>query len=324
VDPVLEERKATLRLGLIGLGRHGARYARHSFQRDVQGVELRAVWRRDRRLGLEQAAMYGARFEESPEAVISAPDVDAVLIVVPVALHVGLALQVAAAKKPLLLEKPMAPNAEEGARIVAAFRAAEKPLMIAQTLRFDPLTSLLRDRAQELGELRGFRFEQRIEPRGLAWEEDPAMSAGGVVIQTGIHTFDALRFTTGRDVRVLNATTACVHWDRNEDHAIAVCAIDKLIGDVAMSKIGRSRHMRYVLFCEAGAVEADYIGRTLTVTKIRDREVIDVPEHMTVVKALDAFAKCVRDGAPNPVPGEDSLESLKIVDAAYRAARNAS
>jgi len=44
--PVEEIRMAAIRFGLIGMDRHGMRYAQH-LMRDVEGVELYAVCRQD-------------------------------------------------------------------------------------------------------------------------------------------------------------------------------------------------------------------------------------------------------------------------------------
>jgi predicted dehydrogenase len=330
-NPARQKGSSMVRIGLIGLGRHGIRYARHAAAGEIPGAELTAVWRRDREQGERLADELDVRFEPSVEALIAADDVDAIVIVVPVALHAELALKVAAAKKPLLLEKPLARSLEEAARIRQAFDSVHVPLMIAQTLRFDPLVSRLRARAHEVGDLRGFRFEQRIEPRGLAWEDDLELAGGGVLIQTGIHTLDALRYVTGADrIRVRHAELARMQYRNAEDHAVVLLDIEgstipnkssaaPVLGDVATSKIGRSRHLRLTLFLESCALEADLVRRTLSEIHGRETTSIEVPEEPTVVAAFSAFIRCVRDGAPNPVTAEDAMRSLALVEAAYRA-----
>ncbi|MCK6550089.1 Gfo/Idh/MocA family oxidoreductase [Myxococcota bacterium] len=320
-----------LRIGLIGLGRHGFRYARHLFRGDVPGATLTAVSRRDPVEGRAFAEQWRARWEPDAQALIEAPDVDAVIAAIPVGSHVDVALRVAAAGKPLLIEKPMAPTVADARRMVDAFATANRPLMVGQTLRFDPLTVMLRTKLAELQGLRGFRFEQRLEPRGLPWEDDPAQSAGGVVMQTGIHVFDALRFVTGaRAVRVTHASLARMYYARNEDHALVHATLEDaaltrggpaILGDVGVSKIGTSRHMRYTLFLDQVGLEADYVARTFTETHLRDRKVTTVEEAPTVVKTIEGFKHAIDGTAPNPIPGEDALESLALVEATYAVAR---
>ncbi len=313
-----------LRIGLIGVGRHGRRYAKHLTQGDVQGAQLSALWRRNSALGEEDQRSFGARFEPDLRELIHAEDVDALICVVPAGSHLEIGLQVAEAKKPMLLEKPMARTVAEGEQLIAAFAEAQQPLTIAQTLRFDPLTAALKARCQEdpsLGALRGFSFEQRLEQRGLRWEDAPEASGGGVVIQTGIHTIDALRFVTGGSVRTRSAALSRVHYQRNEDLALLHLTLQtdqsELLGDIRVSKIGESRHMRFSLFFDQGGLEADYIERKLYETRGRERSVTEIPEAWTLLGVTQGFVDHVQGRGPNPVPPKDALESLRAVEQAY-------
>jgi predicted dehydrogenase len=316
--------KVTLGIGLIGLGRHGARYARHLCAGDVPGATLRGFWTRDPNKGASESGVLGVPFHRELAHLIEASD--ALVVAVPAGSHEQFALDIAAKQKPLLLEKPLARNVAEGERIVRAF--ARVPLMVAQTLRFDPLIRELAAHARTLGAVRGFRFAQRLEPRGLAWEDDPEIAGGGVLLQTGIHTIDALRFVTGAErVEVRGASCARVHYRHNEDHAALLLSVaggellpEPALGMLAASKIGGSRHVEYALYFDTAGLEADLIARTLTTVRGTDRRVLSVPERPTIVEALRAFVGLV-DGRDNPIPGSDALESLRIVDRAYAVAR---
>jgi predicted dehydrogenase len=325
-------------LGLVGLGRHGSRYAKHLLAGDVPGARLAAFWRLDPAKASTSSAELGVRSEPSIEALAAAPDVDAVLAVIPAGAHEAVARAAAAVGKPLLIEKPLARTTAEGARIVAAMKAAGAPLMVAQTLRFDPLVPALIARAAAFGSLAGFRFEQRLEPRGLAWEDDPELAGGGVLLQTGIHGIDLLRHLTRAsrvEVRAASigrlrapAVLAAGQTRQNEDHAALILEVDtplagrgRIEGTLASSKFGRSRHVELALYHEDGALLADLVARTLTETRGLERRSVAVPESPTVRAALCAFTALVADrSAPNPVPGEEGLASLAVVEAAYRRA----
>ncbi len=308
-----------LRIGLIGLGRHGARYAQHLSGGDVPGAQLVAAWRRDATVGAKQCEALGCRFEADLERLIAAPDVDALCLVVPAGEHCKIACRIAERRKPLLLEKPLAPTIADACTIIESFERESTQLVIAQTLRFDPLTIALRD-AAKIGRLTGFGFEQRLENRGLVWEDDPAASGGGVLIQTAIHTIDALRVVTGGELQVVAASIARVHYERNEDVALLQLRAGEILGDLRVSKIGRSRHMRFGLYFEDRGVEADYIERILYETRGRDRIATPIPEQATVPALLAAFVAHVRGEAENPVPPRDALESLRVVASAYALA----
>lgn len=314
------------RIGLIGLGRHGRRYANHLVAGDVSNATLTAFWRRDHSAAAEDAATLGVRHAPEITALITADDVDAIVLAVPAGLHEVVALQVAAAGKPLLLEKPMARTIAEAERIAAAFEAADQPLMIAQTLRFDAVVQAMKASVERIGAIRGFSFEQRLEPRGLAWEDEANDAGGGVLIQTGIHTVDALRFITGAtEVAPLSCVAQRLLYTNNEDSVTAILRArggrfgdDAIIGNLGVSKVGPSRHVRFALFGAEGALEGDLVARTLTHRQGRGQTVEPVVDSPTIVDVMKAFVRHVADhNEPNLVPGRDALASLKIVTDCY-------
>lgn len=303
-----------LRVGLVGLGRHGSRYAAHLRGGDVSGAELTGFWRRNPELAAEAESALGVRAHPTIESLIE--NVDAVVGVVPAALHRSVAEAAAKFGKPLLLEKPLAATRED-ARAIAALN---NRMMIAQTMRFDPLVRALKDVPQDFGKLVGFGFEQRLEPRDLEWENDRAIAGGGVLLQTGIHAIDALRFVTGAsNLTVRFAAIDRVRGNQTEDQALLSLLLDgKIPGDVRTSKIGRSRHHRYQLFFEHGGLEADIPDRSVWVTRLRSRERVLVPERPTVATVLRAFVEWCRDPSlPCPVPVRDALLSAEVVFDAY-------
>jgi len=227
----------------------------------------------------------------------------------------------------LLIEKPFACNAGQADVIRSAFAERGCPLCVAQTIRFDPLTLELVTRAPGFGALTGFDFQQRLEPRGLSWEDDPETSCGGVIIQTMVHALDALRVATrATATHVLHSQFDSVFSERNEDHALSVVALEsplapgrRVQGMVAASKVSASRQMRYQLLFEDGALEADYVQRTLRVTRDGDCELLDVPPTPTVPALVSAFVQHLAGNGENPVPPADALETMRLVDRVYAA-----
>jgi predicted dehydrogenase len=311
-----------LGIGLLGLGRHGRRYAAHLLAGDIPGVRLACFWRRDRAQAAADAAVLGVRAEPTVESLIEARDVDAVAAVVPAALHPEIAERCAALGRPLLLEKPLAVSIEAGRRITSA--AERTPVMIAHTLRFDPLLARLLAERPRFGRLVGFGFEQRLEPRGLAWELDPTLAGGGVLIQTGIHTVDALRVLTRAEaVRVLWARLDHLRGAATEDQAQLALEVrgpeGTVIGDLRCSKISGSRQHRFNLLFEDGALEADFVARAIIETRGRTQQHTSVPEAPTIAAALATFARWLAGPkAPSPVPATEALAALEVVAEAQR------
>ncbi len=123
---------ARLGIGLIGAGKHGVRYAHHITE-DLPNLRLVALARRDLAIARQQAAQFGCRAYGHYAELIAAPDVEAIVVVVPPTLHPQIIEAVAAARKPVLLEKPAAVSMAEGRRVLQTVRAAGIPVMVAQT-----------------------------------------------------------------------------------------------------------------------------------------------------------------------------------------------
>jgi predicted dinucleotide-utilizing enzyme len=111
--------RTPLGIGLIGLGRHGSRYARHLLN-DVPEGRLTAVCRRHIHEGSGLPAGSTAACYADYRELIADSRVDAVVIVTPPALNREISLAVAAAGKPFLIEKPLAPTLDDARAIASA------------------------------------------------------------------------------------------------------------------------------------------------------------------------------------------------------------
>ena len=207
-------------VGLIGGGKHGQRYAQHAAS-DVPGMRLAALSRQDHARGAEQARGLGCRYHETWRALVDDPAVDAVVAAVPPSLHPDIAAAVARARKPLLIEKPLATTGAAACEVVRVLRAAALPCLMAHTLRWNAVVEAMRARMPALGTLRAVMLNQRFEPSTLGWLDDPALSGGGIILHTGVHSFDLVRFLTGAEVTRVWCRTARAVTQRTEDNFVA-------------------------------------------------------------------------------------------------------
>lgn len=126
-------------VGIIGAGIMGADHAR-IFAGSVAGAHLVAISDADAAKARAVAQETGAaRATDDPFAVITDPDVGAVLIASPDATHADFAIACIKAGKPVLCEKPLAPTAADGLRVIEAELAAGRRLVqLGYMRRFDP------------------------------------------------------------------------------------------------------------------------------------------------------------------------------------------
>jgi len=309
-------------VGLIGAGKHGQRYAHH-VRADVPELVLGALCRRDARAGAEQARALGCRFHADWRALVADPAVEAVIAVVPPTLHPAIAAAVAAAQKPLLIEKPLAPTAAAAREIARVLGAAGVPALMAHTLRWNAVVRTLRARLSSLGPLRALVLNQRFEPSPLAWLDDPQIAGGGIVLHTGVHGFDLVRWLTGREVARVWCRATRVNSARTEDNFLAVLELEGSDALVAVSG-SRSTAGRSGLIDVAGAhgqLLGDHVLGFAHAVRGLERTPIPVGEPVpTVREALRSFVRLILDAEPPPATLEDGARAVAIAEACLASA----
>jgi predicted dehydrogenase len=309
-------------LGLIGVGRHGARYARHLLVDRIEGCHLSVISRRDAAAGRAFAAEHGIAFVPDWRQVLSHPAVDAVVVVTPPALNLPICLAAAEAGKPLLIEKPLALTVADAQTMVSAARHAGVPLMTAQTLRFTPVFRRLKARLPEVGSPQYLSLTMRAEPAPHAWLEDPRQAGGGVVIEIGIHLFDLIRFLTGEEAVEVSAQVMRQHTVHTEDLALVTLRLRSgLRCFVEVSRVAGGRVCRADAMGRDGVLIAD-VGPSV-LTRIKGWTTVEaeaVPDVPTLVTVIREFVRSLTTGSPLPVTGEDGLRAVAMAEAAYRSA----
>ena len=193
----------TVRWGIIGCGDVTEVKSGPALQK-AAGSALVAVMRRDLAKAQDYARRHGVpRVHERADDLIADPEVDAVYIATPPSMHCELALAVAAAGKPCLVEKPMALTHAECRRMVDAFAARNRPLWVAYYRRALPRFLLVRDllAAGAIGRVTSVHVEV-LAPlaageAAVNWRFDPDVAGAGLFFDLGSHCFDLLDFLVG-------------------------------------------------------------------------------------------------------------------------------
>jgi predicted dehydrogenase len=308
-------------IGLIGLGRHGRRYAKHVLE-DLPGARLAAVCRRSAPEGTAFAAERGVRFYPDYRDLIADPTVQAVVVVTPPICVRPIGLEAVRLRKPLLIEKPLATNGGEAREIVQAAEAARVPLMTAQTMRFDATVLALRDLVGSAGLRRYLSLTLRLEPRPDIWKRASDYAGRGVLLEIGIHMLDLVRYLTGEEVAEVRCDVErpgpdqpdVRAWIHLRTRAGFPCMLD--VSRVSAGRVGRVEWVG----AEAQIV-ADWSTHTVWKATGSGRvEEQKVEERPTVLATLQAFLGALERGAPMPITGLDGQRAVELVDACYRSA----
>lgn len=129
---------ASARIGIIGTGIMGTDHAR-ILAAGIAGAQLAGVQDASRLRAEALAAETGALVFAEPLALISDPDIDAVMVCSPDATHHALALAAIAAGKSVLVEKPLASTLAEAREVIEAeTRHGRRLVQVGFMRRFDP------------------------------------------------------------------------------------------------------------------------------------------------------------------------------------------
>ncbi len=280
----------SIRVGVVGLGFMGRTHLGAYRAANELGFanELVAVCDSDpeRRAGraggqgnLESNASDGRMFDPqivrayaTPAQLFADEQVELVSICTHTDSHVELASAALKAGKHVLVEKPVAVNSTDIARLLEVAEAADTLCMPAHCMRFWPGWDYLKDciDSGELGPVRSAVFRRLGSPP--AWSPDFYASperTGGALVDLHIHDADFVRHCFGAPERVTAAgtidhLTAIYHYPGGPAHVVAEGGWDH--------SAGFAFQVRYVVVFEHATLEFD-LARSPRLTISRGGEV---------------------------------------------------
>jgi len=200
--------KGEVRAGIIGAGLIGQSHSmmlRQVAERIEGSVRVTAVAGLAPAQAQQLAARWpGARVVSDAREIVDAPDIDAVWVCTPTALHRAIYLASVRAGKHVFCEKPLAMTVAEAAEMAEAARLAGVASQVGLVLRFSPVYTVIRAMAAgpEAGRMLAvtMRDDQDFPTRGVhasGWRNDPSLTAGGTLAEHSVHDFDLLTWMFG-------------------------------------------------------------------------------------------------------------------------------
>lgn len=276
--------------------------------------------------------------------MLKVDEIEAVHVCTPNKLHMPVSVDALNAGKHVMVEKPLARNAVEGAQIVETAKKNGKKLMVAQNLRFSPENAYLK-RVVDTGELGEIYFARvwALRRRGVpSWGvfTDKEAQGGGPLIDIGVHALDLAMHLMGHPKPTAASGTAFTKigntpghvgawgpWDYKnytvEDYAAGFIRFDNGTSMVLESSfaanLGREG-INVVLLGTKGGLETNPLkiygesngALTETVPSL-------IPSGSSYEAEVRAFYDAIQNDTPPPVTGEQALNVMKILDAIYRS-----
>jgi 1,5-anhydro-D-fructose reductase (1,5-anhydro-D-mannitol-forming) len=167
----------------------------------------------------QKGKVFAERFElervhADLDALMADPDVDAVYVATPNAMHREAVLAAARAGKHVLCEKPFAMTIADAQEMTEACRRAGVVLRVAHQLRLEEAVVRARAivRSGRLGRIAAISLERASAmPPRTTWRRDVRQS--GVVFDVGVHLIDQVQWITGQRFAEVSAFT---HPDRRQ------------------------------------------------------------------------------------------------------------
>ena len=319
---------STLGWAIVGLGRIATTEIAPGIARSGNG-RLAAVVSRDQAKAEQFALDHGARraFDDF-HAMLRDPEVDAVYIATPNALHADQVVAAAAAGKHVLCDKPLATSVEDAQRAVAACEAAGVRLgMMFQTRAFEGMADIARmAREGEIGRVVVAQVEMsagRNLPVG--WRTQPELAGLGTINNIGVHAFDLLRYLLGAEVEEV-AAMIDVEGGLSVDTTAAVLlrfAQGTLAYVNANQSVPCSRD-DVVLHGTDGRILGRNLTRpnregTVSIVRQGEERSWQVSTGGGYVATLQDFAAAVAEGRDPSPSGLDGLRSVQLTAAIARA-----
>ena len=322
-----------LRVALMGLGSYATRVA--DAMKDCTKAKLvGAISGTPSKLTAWQAK-YGILGKncynyETYDSIRNNPDIDAVYIITPNALHKEAAIRIAKAGKHVICEKPMAINAKEGEEMMAACKKANVKLLVGYRMHFESKTlEVIRMRKDgEFGKilffqgLSGFRIGDPTQ-----WRLKKELAGGGAMMDIGIYSINGARYMVGEDPIWVTAQETKTDKEKFKE------GVDETIqyqlgfpsGAVAscLSTYSMNNLDRFFLNAEKGFAEMQPSTGYGPIKGRTHKGELDFPHKTHQTVQMDEMAEIILNNKQPivPVDGEEGLKDLKIIDAIYESIR---
>ena len=258
-------------------------------------------------------------------------------------LHHEACMKVAAAKKHVIIEKPLALTLEQADEMIDACKKNGVLLMYAEQLCFTPKYERARMLVESgaVGNVYMIKQSEKHSGPHSAWFYKKETAGGGVMMDMGCHALAWFRWMNKNNpVKSVYADMKTVMHDTDcDDNTVAIIEFENGVTAVAENSWARHGGMddRIEIYGDKGVIYADlfkgnssltysidgydYASEKAGSTKGWTFTIFEEVYNQGYPHELKHFISCVREGTQPIVTGEDGRAVLEIIYAAYESAR---
>ncbi len=265
------------------------------------------------------------------------PEIDAVYIVLPNAMHEEFVVRAAKAGKQVLCEKPMTTSSKSAERMIDACKKAGKKLMIAYRIQYEPNNKQIKDfaRTHKYGKVRvitSTNVQNIGDPK--QWRLHKALSGGGSLPDIGLYNINTNRYLLGEEPYMVNASTFTTPDDPRFKEVEEAVMFQMFFPSGAIANntcsYGAHNSKHYRCYADNGGwfgmdPAFDYQGLMPEAShaegKVQNKMNPKIQEKNQFALEIDHFSECVIENKQPYTPGEEGLQDQKIMEAIYESAR---
>ncbi len=301
--PSVSDPARKVRVAVIGAGQFGRNHCRAVAQ--SSRAELAAVVDADAQRAAEAASAWGSRPYTSLDAVLG--NVDAAIVATPTIVHAAVGGALLESGVHVLIEKPIAPDLESAARLIAAARRAGRVLQVGHLERFNPAVTALEARCRMPLFFEVHRMSV-FSPRSLDID---------VVLDLMIHDIDIVLSLARGEPAAIHAAGISILSHKEDIANVRLEFPNGCIANLTASRVSTDKVRKLRLFQPRQYLSLDYSRQSLASFSVtEDRRIAfeqaPVQQGEPLALQLDSFLDCVENGAAPKVSGEDASAALRV------------
>ncbi|MEX3010432.1 Gfo/Idh/MocA family protein [Hoeflea sp. TYP-13] len=307
-------------IAVIGCGYWGRNHVRTLSQLGA----LFAVADQDTARAAALAEEFGVETVD-PQAALSDPRIDAVVLALPPQLHAQTALAAIAAGKHVLVEKPIALNVADATRVVEAGKRAGVAVMTGHVLRFHPAFETLAQMASDgaFGKLQ-YIHSHRVGLGKFHTENDALWDIAP-------HDLSLILALTGEEPSDIRGEGSAVLNHLSDFAHLHLAFPGGIRSHVFASRLNPYRERRLTVIGEKAMAVFDDVAPWHEKLAVYDHKVwkndaglqfetaepryVSVSDGLPLTKECAHFIDCIRTGNPPRTPAEEGLAVIKILSA---------
>lgn len=302
-------------LAVVGCGNMGSVHAQEIARN--KRCRLLSVFDPDSQRAEQVARKFSAKQVATDfQTILDDRTVEGVILATPHHVHLDQTLAALDAGKHVLVEKPIALNAEQARQMYERAQNVGRRLLVGQVMRFWPNVQKAREAIQagEIGRLRHIIRRRLVYQRdaGREWAHDPAKTGGWLINGITVHEVDALLYMTRLEVKRVHvvATRNNPIWQDIDELSAVLQFGDGVIGSLTHSLNSHVTLLETTLIGDKGSIflRDGHRGYAL------NGQWETLGDNQGLGDQLMDFVRAIREGKVSRIDAEAILATMLVLD----------